>query len=115
MATALYMNHNVDRAVTDGLRLRGVDVLTAYEDRAHELEDPELLDRATALGRPLFSTDKDLIVEARRRQKSGQSFAGVIFAEQSRLGIGAQIDDLEIIAKTSEPEELANTLFFLPI
>lgn len=28
MALALYMDHHVPRAITDGLRLRGVDVLT---------------------------------------------------------------------------------------
>jgi hypothetical protein len=32
MAVALYMDHQVERAITSGLRLRGVDVLTAYED-----------------------------------------------------------------------------------
>ncbi len=32
-----------------------MDVLTAHEDQASELPDPELLDRATALGRVLFT------------------------------------------------------------
>ena len=34
---ALYMDHNVPRAVTVGLRLRGVDVITAYEDDADHM------------------------------------------------------------------------------
>ncbi len=55
MSVKLYMDVHVRRAVTDGLRLRGVDVLTALEDGAAELEDPALLDRATELGRVLFS------------------------------------------------------------
>jgi hypothetical protein len=50
----LYFDHNVSRAISQGLRLRGVDVLTAYEDRNQRLPDPELLDRAHALGRVLF-------------------------------------------------------------
>jgi len=29
-----YMDHNVPRAITAGLRLRGIDVITAYEDGA---------------------------------------------------------------------------------
>ncbi|MGH9380135.1 MAG: DUF5615 family PIN-like protein [Thermoanaerobaculia bacterium] len=113
MPVRLLMNHNVDRAVTEGLRLRGVDVLTAYDDGSHELEDPQLLDRAAALSRVVFSTDGDLVVEARRRQKSGEYFAGVIFARQQRLGIGQQIEQLELLAKTCTPEELANELLFL--
>jgi hypothetical protein len=36
----LYMDVHVPIAVTYGLRLRGVDVLTAQEDGAAELPDP---------------------------------------------------------------------------
>lgn len=105
MAIRLYMNHNVVRAVTEGLRLRGVDVLTALEDGAHEMDDSDLLDRATALDRVLFSNDDDLATEARRRQRSGHFFSGVT--------IGQQTEQLELIAKASEPHELQNTLLFL--
>ncbi|MFL6215812.1 MAG: hypothetical protein ACJ74J_18155 [Blastocatellia bacterium] len=41
------MDVQIRRALTEGLRLRGVDVLTAQEDGADELSDHELLDRAT--------------------------------------------------------------------
>lgn len=40
MSVKLYMDVHVRRAVTDGLRLRGVDVLTAQEDGAGEFDDP---------------------------------------------------------------------------
>ena len=33
MSIALYIDENVPRSITDGLRRRGVDVLTAQEDR----------------------------------------------------------------------------------
>jgi hypothetical protein len=46
----LYIDVHVRQAITMGLRLRGVDVLTAQEDGARRLSDPLLLDRATALG-----------------------------------------------------------------
>ena len=49
MALRLYLNHNVPRAVAEGLALRDVDVLTAYADGSHESLDPILLDRATEL------------------------------------------------------------------
>jgi hypothetical protein len=45
MTIALYMDQHVPRAITVGLRVHEVDVLTAYEDGTSELEDPELLDR----------------------------------------------------------------------
>ena len=36
MALAFYMDHRVPRALMTGLRLRIVDVLTAYEDGGSE-------------------------------------------------------------------------------
>lgn len=45
MSVELYMDVHVKRSITDGLRLRSVNVLTAQEDRAAEFEDTELLDR----------------------------------------------------------------------
>ena len=36
MAIKLYMDHNVPRAITNGLRLRGVEVITAFEDGMSE-------------------------------------------------------------------------------
>jgi len=46
MALALYMDHHVPRAITVGLRVRGVEVLTAEENGAKGLQNSELLDRA---------------------------------------------------------------------
>jgi predicted nuclease of predicted toxin-antitoxin system len=67
MAIAFYMDHHVPRAITAGLRLRGVDVLTAYEDGSIELDDSALLDRANELERILFTRDDDLLIEATKR------------------------------------------------
>lgn len=61
------MDVHVPRAITEGLRLRGIDVLTAQQDGATRLSDPELLDRATALGRILSTQDGDLLQETNRR------------------------------------------------
>ena len=104
MAIALYMDQHVPRAITIGLRLRGIDVLTAYEDKVSELADSALLDRAHESGRVLFTRDDDLLAEATRRQREGMPFSGVIYAHQLRVSIGACIQDLEIIAGAGEVE-----------
>ncbi len=44
MSLSLYMDHHVPKAITVGLRLRGVDVMTAHEDDASALSDEKLLD-----------------------------------------------------------------------
>ena len=115
MVIALYVNQHVPRAITVGLRLCGIDVVTAYEDGTSEMADPELLSRAGELERVLFTQDDDLLAEAARRQKEGIPFRGVIYAHQLRVPIGICVHDLEIIAKAGEPEDLVNRVQFLPL
>jgi hypothetical protein len=57
MSIALYLDENMPRAIAIGLRLRGVDVLTAQEDNRRKTDDSILLDRAGALGRVMVSFD----------------------------------------------------------
>jgi len=101
--------------VTRGLRRLDLDVLTAYEDGSHGLDDPPLLDRAGALGRVLFSNDDDLLREAVRRQRSGEPFQGLIYVHQDRLTIGETIEELELVAQASRLEEFENRIVYLPL
>ncbi len=109
------MDVHVPAAITRGLLLRGVDVLTAQLDGTTELEDPELLDRATELGRVLFSQDEDLLAEATRRQRSGGHFGGVIYAHQLGITIGRAINDLELLAVVGSPADFLNRAEYLPL
>lgn len=115
MTIAFYMDHNVPSAITNGLRLQGVDVLTAYIDGFDRASDPELLDRATELSRVLFTRDDDLVAEAVARQQLGIHFAGVIYAHQLRVSIGGAIADLLLIARAAGPQDLQNIVQFLPL
>lgn len=109
------MDVHVPAAITRGLLLRGVDVLTGQIDGTTRLEDSELLDRASALGRVLFSQDEDLLAEATRRQRNAEAFGGVIYAHQLRITIGRAIDDLEILAQAGTVEDFANRVEYLPL
>jgi len=109
------MDVHVPKAITDGLRLQGVDVITAQEDGTARLPDSALLDRSTALGRVLFSQDKDLLREAVRRHNAHETFAGIIFAHQLKITIGQCIRDLKLIAHTSEPADLISQVEYLPL
>jgi hypothetical protein len=104
------MDVHVPRAITHGLRLRGVDVLTSQEDGTRERSDPELLDRATALYRLLFTRDEDLLREASQRQERGETFAGVVYAHQLRVSIGqcvqeSQTEDMSKNTEGMSPKE----------
>jgi len=109
------MDVHVRRTITEGLRLRGVDVVTAQEDGAARPPDPALLDRAMQRGRVLFSLDEDLLAEATRRQRSGTTFAGLVYAHQLRVNIGRCIQDLELIGKATDSADWQNWVEYLPL
>lgn len=67
------------------------------------------------MARVLFSQDDDLLMEAARRQRRGNSFGGVIYAHQQNITVRQSIDDLELLAKACDPQELANRVVFLPL
>jgi len=114
VSVALYFDHNVDLAIVEGLRARGVDVLTAREDDASTLDDELLLERATALGRVLVTNDKDFSAITGRWYREGRHFAGLIRARQEGVSVDAMIHDLEIIAKVMEPEQMIDQIEYVP-
>jgi predicted nuclease of predicted toxin-antitoxin system len=115
VSVALYMDHHVPAAVTAGLRRRGVDVVTAYEDGMAEAADEDLLQRATTSGRSVFTQDEDLLVIASEWRRVGRPFAGLIFGSQQSLSIRQAIENLELISKASEPEQMRNGVQFIPL
>jgi hypothetical protein len=115
VSIALYFDHNVRVAIANGLRQRGVDVLVAFEDGFAEAGDPAVLARATELGRVAFTNDDDFLVVAHSWLKAGREFAGVIYVHQLKLTIGRTIAELELIAKTGNPEDFRNRIEYLPL
>src|SRR5262249_42740087 len=111
---SLYMDHHVPSAIPAGLRKRGVDVLTAEQDGSASLDDNPLLDRATSLGRVLFSQDMDLLAIAQQRLQTGRDFAGVVYAQQLGILVGQGIRDLELVAKALDPVDMRNRVEYLP-
>jgi hypothetical protein len=110
---ALYMDVHVPQAITDQLRRRGVDVLTAIEDDRATAEDDDLLERSTQLGRVMFTQDIRFRALAEDWQRQERPFGGLLYGHQ-REGIGAFVKDLELIAKASEPAEWPNVVEYLP-
>jgi hypothetical protein len=114
MAVSLYLDHHVPRAIRDQLRRRDVDVLTAYEDSAAQKTDEALLERATQLGRVLFTHDIRFKALAEDWQRKGKPFAGLLYGHQSLGMIGKFVHDLEIVAKASEPADWVSKVDHLP-
>jgi hypothetical protein len=109
------MDVHVPFAITTQLRLREIDTLTAQEDGARREEDSELLDRSTDLQRVLVSQDIDLLRIANPRNKTGNSFSGLIYAYQMSATIGQMVRDLELIVRVTSLEEWLNRVEYLPL
>jgi predicted nuclease of predicted toxin-antitoxin system len=114
MSLALYMDHHINLAITAGLRRRGVDVLTCAEDGTDRSDDTHILERATELGRVVFTQDDDFLAIADEWLEVGREMAGVIYAHQLAITIGQAVRDLELVAKVLEPVEIKNSIIFLP-
>jgi hypothetical protein len=114
MAIPLYMDVHVPQAITEQLRRRGIDVLTAFEDRSQKLPDDQLLVKVTELKRVLFTQDIRFRVLAETWQIEGKQFSGLIFGHQLGGTIGQFVQDLELIAKASERDEWINAVEYIP-
>lgn len=115
MTLHLYMDVHVPAAIAEGLRRRGVDVVTCQEDGTSTHEDEALLQRSCELTRPLVSQDEDFLQLAQAWQATGRSFPGIIFMPQLAAGIGRYIEDLELIAKCCQAQEVENFVIHLPL
>ena len=115
MSVPLYFNHHMPRPILDGLRARGIDIITAAEDGYARAADEALIERATQLGRVLVSEDKDFLVITDRWLQAGRDFAGFVYAPRRYTRYGQPIRDLELIAKVYEPEDVRNTVMRLPL
>ena len=109
------MDEHIPRAITIGLRLKGVDVLTVQDDNLSGEADVELIKRATYLKRVIVTHDSDLLIEVAKNQKTGRVFYGVIYAHPLRVSISTCIRDIELLAKYGEIEEIRNQVIFLPL
>ena len=103
MPVRLYTDVHVPQAIIDQLRRRAVDVVSTHDDDADELDDDELLERAKVLGRVLFTQDVRFRAMAEDWQRAGRGFAGLVFGPQLGATIGQYVNDLELIAKSTDP------------
>ncbi len=115
MAVQLYMDVHVPWPITEQLRLREVDVRTAQDDSAETLRDDELLERSTALRRVIVTQDIRFKAMAEQWQREGRAFSGLVFGHQLAATIGRFVNDLELIAKSTDPEEWTNAVEHLPL
>ncbi len=103
-----YLDEHVHPAIADGLRRRGVDVLTTLEADMRSASDLEHLALAARSGRVLFTQDDDFL----RLHAQGETHAGIAYVRQ-QTPIGPIIRGLLLIYQLLSADDMKDHLEFL--
>lgn len=104
----LYMDEHVPRAVTQGLRRRGVDVLTAGEAGMLGVSDEEHLEFATSQQRVMVTQDDDFL----RLSARGAAHYGILYAPQETL-VGTLLAGIMLVVQVLTPAEMRHHVEYL--
>jgi|SRR5882724_12706475 len=103
-----YLDEHIPRAVAEGLRRRGLHVLTVQESKRTGLSDTAQLAFALAEQRVLITMDSDFLILASR----GVAHAGIAYARPAR-SVGELIRAVMLLYDVLTPDEMTNQVEFL--
>ena len=106
----IYADENINVAIIEGLRRRGVEAWSAIEKGKLGLSDEEQLRFALEKKATIFTHDDDFLSMA---TESGIEHFGIIYVHQQHLSVGECIRRLKAIVETMSPEEMHNRILFL--
>ncbi len=107
-----YADENIKQGVIDGLRLRGMDLVTAEERSQRATDDEILLVTAAAEGRLFLTNDADLLRIHSEWAAAGRHHAGIVYWEQN-LPIGEAIRRTLRYAREMTPENSRDSVKYL--
>jgi hypothetical protein len=107
-----YADVHVKGPITQGLRLRGMDVVTAQERGQDQEPDEVLLETATQEGRLILTNDKDFLKIHYDWMLAGKSHAGIVYWEQT-MAIGGAVRKIIYYAQNTPPDQAANAVKYL--
>ena len=105
----LYLDENLNPAITEQLRIRGIDALCVRDLGAFGESDPKQLQRAIDMGRVIVTTDIDFL----RIASETTEHTGIIFGEQRPHSIGDWVNALELICFVYTAEDMLNRVEYL--
>jgi hypothetical protein len=104
----LYLDEHIPNAIAQGLRRRGVDILTVQEAGRTGLADLAQLIFALSERRILVTMDSDFLILASR----SIPHTGIAYVGRSR-SIGAVINSLMLLCDLLAPDDMMNHVEFL--
>jgi hypothetical protein len=115
MPIRLYIDEDAMAGIlVKGLRARGADVATVFEEQMTGRSDEEQLEYASERNRTLYTFNVgDFCRLHKEYQSQGKSHAGIIVVYRKRYAAGEQIRRLSDLIHTVSAEEMNDNLLFL--
>lgn len=113
MRLRIYTDENVDVAVAQGLRRRGVDAWSARDAGNLGMSDEEQLEYVRKERAVIFTHDADFLRLAHRELQEGREHWGVIYAHVGQFTVGECIRRLMDYALFMDAGEMKNRIEFL--
>lgn len=103
-----HLDEHIDFAVAQGLRRRGIDVITTADAGLLGANDPDHIAFAVANGRVIVTNDSDFL-----RLQDKAECPGIAYCHQQSRSVGEMIRALELIWEVLEPEEMRNKVEYI--
>lgn len=108
-----YADEHVWSALVEGLRRRGMDVVTVQERQGEGTDDPDVLAEALREERILMTNDHDFLALASRSAASGEAFAPIFYWPQQRRRVGDLVRSIIREATRNTYEEALSKVFYI--
>ncbi|MFW5666065.1 MAG: DUF5615 family PIN-like protein [Coleofasciculus sp.] len=104
-----HLDEQVDRAIAQALKQRGVDVTTTPEVGLLGATDEEQLAFAISQQRVIFTHDEDFLI----LHQQGVEHYGITYCHQNSRSIGDIVRGLILISEVLEPLDMHNHVEFI--
>lgn len=115
MSVSLYIDEDAqDNDLIQALRLRGVDLVRAWDAGMRQREDEDHLILATSQNRVLYSFNvRDYFRLHTEFLSEGRAHAGIVLAKQQQYSVGEQLRRLLRLIATRSAADMTNRVEFL--
>ena len=109
----IYCDENIESAIIDGLRRRGIEVISARDTGDLGGSDEFHLRRASELEAVILTHDVDFLKIAHQWHQDGKGHKGILYAHPLDLSPGECIRMVELVTQVLTEEEMKNHIEFL--
>ena len=103
-----YTNESVNVAISEGLKRRGIKILSARDAGNLGLSDEEQLNYAAKNNFVIVTHDDDFLTMAIKYDHKG-----IVYVHQQKYGVGDLIRKLKLLWDIAEQKDMANHVEFL--